>query len=231
MGDKGSAKVGTSTNTIRSAVVVGGCKFHKQPDDLQQRELFAGLGGRVRVDPESTTAADSRPSHGLRQGELVVPRRAASGSQPFDNNTTRNSSKGTVALLGLAKFDCTAKNTSGSTVGRLAWDPASHSLTASGTIFIDGNLDIGSNRARALHRRHLGDDLRQRDGLVPQRRLDLRPRPRKHGRRPLPRQVGPQTGRAADLGPQHRRTRRPTRSPRRPASPRSATRPSKAARL
>lgn len=145
MGDKGSAKVGTSTNTIRSAVVVGGCKFHNNPTTCSSgssSQVWAAAYGST-PNPQPLPTADPATVYARANWSAAA---CTSGSQPFDNNTTRNSSKGTVALLGLAKFDCTAKSTSGSTVGRLAWDPASHSLTVSGTIFIDGNLDVGSNQ-------------------------------------------------------------------------------------
>ncbi len=58
--------------------------------------------------------------------------------------------------------------------------------------------------ARALYSRHLGDHLRQRDGVVPQRRLDLRPRrPEATDVDPCLDKWDPEPGRAADLGLEH----------------------------
>jgi hypothetical protein len=139
MGDKGSAKVGTSTNKIRSAVVVGGCKWHKNPTTCSNgssSQVWAASYGST-ANPQPLPTADPATIYARANWSAAA---CSTGSQPFDNNTTRNSSKGTVALLGLAKFDCSTP------VGRLAWDPATKSLTATGTIFIDGNLDIGSNQ-------------------------------------------------------------------------------------
>lgn len=140
MGDKGSAMVGTSANRIRSAVVVGGCKWHKNPTTCNNgasSQVWAAAYGST-ANPQALPTADPDVVYAKANWSAAT---CTSGTQPFDNNTARNSSKGTVDLLGLAKFDCTAPGN----VGRLAWDPATKSLTASGTIFIDGNLDIGSN--------------------------------------------------------------------------------------
>ena len=69
------------------------------------------------------------------------------GSQPFDNNGVRNNSKGNVSLLSLASYDCTARGAAGNFVGRLAWNntTTTKQMTIDGTIFIDGNLVVGTN--------------------------------------------------------------------------------------
>jgi hypothetical protein len=61
------------------------------------------------------------------------------GSQPFDNDNVRNNSRGTVQLLALASYDCTASNG-----GRLSWDSATKRMEIQGTIFIDGNLRVAN---------------------------------------------------------------------------------------
>jgi hypothetical protein len=147
MGDKGSAKVGTSTNPIRSAVLVGGCRWHKNPTTCNigsSSQVFAAAYGTA-ASAQPLPTADPDVVYAKANWSAAT---CTSGTQPFDNNTARNSSKGTVDLLGLTKFDCTAKDAAGNFVGRLAWDPTANpkSLTATGTIFIDGNLDIGSSR-------------------------------------------------------------------------------------
>jgi hypothetical protein len=145
MGDKGSAKVGTATNPIRSATLLGGCQWHGNPTTCNN-----GTSSQVYAASYPTTAivqpmptVDPATIYARANWSAAT---CTSGTEPFDNNATRNSSKGNVDLLGLAKFDCTAKDGSGNTIGRLAWDPSTKTLTASGTIFIDGNLTIGSNR-------------------------------------------------------------------------------------
>jgi hypothetical protein len=145
MGDKGSAKVGTAANKIRSATLLGGCKWHGNPTTCSNgssSQVWAAAYPTT-ANPQPMPTADPTAIYARANWSAAT---CTTGTQPFDNNTTRNSSKGNVDLLGLAKFDCTAKDGAGNTVGRLAWDPATKSLTATGTIFIDGNLNVGSNR-------------------------------------------------------------------------------------
>jgi hypothetical protein len=73
----------------------------------------------------------------------------SSGSDPFDNDSTRNNSRGTIDPYGgvapwNANFDCTASSASG-TVGRLAWNSTTKTLTIAGTVFLDGNFNLSSN--------------------------------------------------------------------------------------
>jgi Tfp pilus assembly protein PilX len=77
----------------------------------------------------------------------------ATGSNPFDNNTTRNTSLSTTNLMG-ASYDCSVPNTEGG-VSRLGWnDSASTTLNGippktlfvEGPIFVDRNLSWGSNQ-------------------------------------------------------------------------------------
>lgn len=59
----------------------------------------------------------------------------------FDNDSTMNSSLGTIDFLNFGSFDCRYYNSSGDLVGRLAWEPGSPgTLTILGTMWIDGNL-------------------------------------------------------------------------------------------
>jgi hypothetical protein len=69
------------------------------------------------------------------------------GTNPFDNNATRNSSRGTTSLIG-ASYDCTARDGAGNFVGRLAWNSSAttwngipaKTLFVSGAVFIDGSF-------------------------------------------------------------------------------------------
>jgi len=76
----------------------------------------------------------------------------STGSFTFDNNGTRNTSVGTFHLVGNPDFNCTvykdSSHVAGNEEGTLAWSNATKTLTASGTLYIDGNLaftggDIG----------------------------------------------------------------------------------------
>jgi Tfp pilus assembly protein PilX len=66
---------------------------------------------------------------------------SAFNSALFDNNSTMNTSLGTVDLLGFGSFDCRYYDSSGNRVGRLKWQSGNPgTLTIEGTIWIDGNL-------------------------------------------------------------------------------------------
>ena len=116
MGDKGSAMVGTSANRIRSAVVVGGCQWHKNPTTCNNgasSQVWAAAYGST-TNPQPLPTADPDVVYAKANWSAST---CTSGTEPFDNNTVRNSSKGTVDLLGLAKFDCTAPGNSGGSRG------------------------------------------------------------------------------------------------------------------
>jgi hypothetical protein len=68
------------------------------------------------------------------------------GSQPFDDDNIRDNGKGNLSLFSssLASYDCTAKDAVGNFVGRLAWDKTTKQMTIDGTIFVDGNLVVGT---------------------------------------------------------------------------------------
>ena len=145
MGEKGSAMIGTATNKILTLTAVGGCKWHKA-----MRTCSNGADSQIwaqtyssAANPQPLPTADPNVVYAKANWNAAT---CATGVQPFDNDTIRNGSKGNVDLLGLASFDCTAKDGSGNAVGRLAWNFTTKSLTATGPLFIDGNLVVGSNR-------------------------------------------------------------------------------------
>jgi hypothetical protein len=74
-----------------------------------------------------------------------VPWRSASctGINPFDNDTTRNNSKGSVDITTLASYSCSVTDSAGQ-VHSIAWNSLTHELTIQNSWFIDGNLNIGT---------------------------------------------------------------------------------------
>lgn len=87
----------------------------------------------------------------------------SSGSQPFDNDAVRNNSKGTFDLLALGSFsNCRALSPAGAQVGRLSWDATNKVLDIAGTIYLDGNLFIGTSSAA----RYTGDGTIYVNGTV-----------------------------------------------------------------
>ena len=67
----------------------------------------------------------------------------STGSFVFDNNTTMDASLSQRTLFSGSSFNCTVKDSAGNTVGSLAWDNATKTLTVNGTIFIDGDITLG----------------------------------------------------------------------------------------
>ena len=68
-----------------------------------------------------------------------------SGTNPFDNNATRNGSLGNVGPETWATFDCSITDAQG-TVHRLTYNSATRTMTIQGSIFIDGNFTSSPNK-------------------------------------------------------------------------------------
>jgi len=66
----------------------------------------------------------------------------------FDNNTTMNDSLSETTIFNGSSFSCTVKDSAANTVGTLAWDNATKTLTVNGTIFIDGDINVPSGTVK-----------------------------------------------------------------------------------
>ncbi len=123
----------------------------------------------ANAKPGPDFACNNDPKDGTQVS--TYPNNSQTGSQPwsdatfvahmFDNDTTRNTSVGTVDPLQLVNnwnqlmnsFDCRYYDSNGNLIGRLAWTYPSGgmsssnpgTLTISGTVFMDGNLSFGSS--------------------------------------------------------------------------------------
>jgi Tfp pilus assembly protein PilX len=75
-----------------------------------------------------------------------VPWASASctGTNPFDNDSTRNNSKGNVDLTTLATYSCSVTDSAGQ-VHSISYNSATHALAIQNSWFIDGNLLIGTH--------------------------------------------------------------------------------------
>lgn len=68
------------------------------------------------------------------------------GTQPFDNDNIRNNSKLTINLLTLNSYtNCIAKDAANNVIGKLSWNQATKQMVIDGTIFFDGDLNVGTN--------------------------------------------------------------------------------------
>ena len=189
-----ASPIGTSTAKLKSVTVVG--RLHRLEPQLVGRMQQAGesfeqhqervvwlrrLGEYLLVDPARHRQADRDgdtwysaaapgPATGCGAGSTYpstwTQTSAYFTQHFFDNDTTRNSSVGTVHMLELVdrssgaggtahnSFDCRWYDSDGTLVGQLKWTypsscgaaPASGTadLTVNGTVFIDGNLSFAS---------------------------------------------------------------------------------------
>jgi Tfp pilus assembly protein PilX len=72
----------------------------------------------------------------------------------FDNNSTMNTSLGTVSFLNFASFDCRYYDSSGNLKGRLMWQTGTPgTLTILGTMWIDGNLSFAGTTSATVQGR------------------------------------------------------------------------------
>jgi hypothetical protein len=139
------ASIGAAGSPVSDAHLVGGC-----------------TGGAP--DPHACTAADGVYATTLDQTAAGVTKPAidlsgwyanarpgpsnpcTSGSVPggFDNDPALNRSRGAFDPTSGGAYDCQYW-AGGKLVGRLAWSPATSTLTALGTIFFDGPVTFGAN--------------------------------------------------------------------------------------
>jgi hypothetical protein len=140
----GSATIGTSSKKVASVVAPGGCtgksgKICSAAGSNVYSQSYTGAATNVTkptISPATTYALGDWKN-----------RVCSTGSFTFDNDTTRNSSVSNAELFPTTAYDCRIYNTSGVEVGRLAWNPTTHALIATGTLYIDGNLTMNSNTA------------------------------------------------------------------------------------
>jgi len=144
--------VGTTTKSITSGVVVGGCSAAKtgtSPTSCTSGSWNYHVASNdtfiSRDAPEETSADilndystfDPGPNHHCAIGNnpnVPLPNSA------FDTNTTEGDSAATFNLTPSSSYTC--NSTSGATVGKLQWDNTTKVLTIAGSIFIDGNVSI-----------------------------------------------------------------------------------------
>jgi len=140
---------GTSTKSLTSGVVVGGCNT----TGVTNAGLTCNSTTHYYVNSTDTWVAaqapqqqasdiandyanfDPGPNHHCAAGGLA--------NSVFDNDTTQNDSAGTFELLPGSSYTCVSQN--GASVGQLSWNNSTKVLTVNGSIFIDGNLTISQS--------------------------------------------------------------------------------------
>jgi len=108
--------------------------------------------------PGPTTGCNDDPTH---PGNTAYMSTYPSGytattfkSALFDNDSTMNTSLGTINILNFGSFDCRYYTSSGDLVGRIKWQSGSPgTLTILGTVWIDANLGFaGTSDATVVGR-------------------------------------------------------------------------------
>jgi len=144
----GSSHIGSSSNPtgyVANVTALNGCFPAKGvicsniPTSKVWAKSYTPSGSPITkpvVDPNGTYAA----------GDWKNPV-CSVGSFTFDNDTTRNTSVVGVNLFPASSYDCSVKAVGdpSTQIGRLAWNAATKVLTITDVIYIDGNLNIGSN--------------------------------------------------------------------------------------
>jgi hypothetical protein len=144
-----NSSLGTSALPFATARILGNCTVQ-------------GKGATCSISSASNVFADAYPGTGstlqkptydpaaiYNSGNWSSPSCSGSTSFVFDNDGTKDQSLGTTNLFRGASFDCTVTDSAGATVGRLAWDKSTSTLTIDGTIFIDGDVALSDSGSYA----------------------------------------------------------------------------------
>ena len=139
----GAATIGTSVKPVLSVIAPGGCtgksgKICSASGSNVYAQSYTGASPNLTkptISPDTTYALANWNSP-----------TCSTGSFTFDNDTARNTSVASADLFPSSAYDCKVYK-GGNEVGHLAWNPATHALIVTGTIYIDGNLSMGNNTA------------------------------------------------------------------------------------
>ncbi len=137
----GSAQVGTASRRILQANIVGGCVRNNQNkicSQSGQSRVYAASYGATQTTLTKPTV-DAAATYA--EASWSTPT-CTGGSFTFDDDSTRNASRGTVSLFSGGSYDCTFTDAGGGYVSRIAWDSSTRVLTIDGTVFLDGSLAL-----------------------------------------------------------------------------------------
>ena len=143
---RNNTNIGTSTLQYGSVDIVGGCMVQNSSQicsDSPNSNVWAD--GPPAVDPSDLTLPNIDPVQNYAKGNWHSPTCTGPGSFTFDSDSSPNGTTPTTTLMPSgASFDCTVYD-SGNPVGHLAWNAATKQLSISGTIWIDGNVDLSNS--------------------------------------------------------------------------------------
>lgn len=137
----GNNKVGSAASPISAAHLAGGCFGPIGSNPTQHTctaadKIWAGTIDAI-PNPSSLTQPSVDWDYWYRHASPgpMWPCTTATGTPPvFDNNTTRDTSAGTINLTASQSYTCQTST------GELSWNNSTKKLTIKGTVFIDGNV-------------------------------------------------------------------------------------------
>jgi Tfp pilus assembly protein PilX len=151
-----SAHIGSAGSPLAEVHVAGGCRLNA---GMLHNPCTSADAVYSTMTPDATTTNLEKPPIDLAywyENSKPGPKQACttqSGIPPaFDNDQVMNRSlPSSVDLTPSLAYDCQVRDAQGNLLGRLAWTPGSPgTLTISGTIFFDGNIQF-SNLVNAVY--------------------------------------------------------------------------------
>jgi len=155
----GNIWIGTSPSALlSSADIVGGCNVvgNGPPGSSgssgsvvcstsAKSHIYASSYSSSPSSGQVKPTVDAAATYAL--GKWNTPN-CTTGSFTFDTNGTKDRSAGSRNLFPSSSYNCTIPNASGGgNIGSLAWNNATGTLTVSGTVFIDGDVNFVGNVA------------------------------------------------------------------------------------
>lgn len=141
---RNNSNIGASTMPYASVDIVGGCQV-QSTSQICSDSANSGVwsDGPPSVDPSDLTLPNIDPITNYNKGNWHQPQCSPGGSFTFDDNTSPDGTTPSTTLMPTgASFNCTVNDSGGNPVGHLAWNAATKQLSISGTIWIDGNVDL-----------------------------------------------------------------------------------------
>jgi cytoskeletal protein CcmA (bactofilin family)/Tfp pilus assembly protein PilV len=140
---RNTASVGTTTFSVPTVRVAGGCRFGTSgpfnlPCTTADRVWAASFNSNPPVVPKPTMDAAYWRTY-ARPGPNQY---CTTGS--FPGGATSFTTLGTVNLTPASTYDCTVV-LSGVQVGRIAWNNTSSVLTIDGVVYFDGDIELNGN--------------------------------------------------------------------------------------
>jgi Tfp pilus assembly protein PilX len=139
-----SNSIGAANRKVYSVTAVKGCTGSK--GILCSKAGSNVYASQYNVTGTPLTKPAVYPNAVYASGDWMNPT-CSTGSFTFDNDSTRNSSVSGVNLFPATSYNCSvhAPGDPSTIVGTLAWNATTKVLSATGVIYIDGDMSIQSN--------------------------------------------------------------------------------------